>query len=189
MKIGIATQGKAGQTHCGDAGGYWIDGARTLLCLVDGLGHGEHAQVAAEAALAAVAQVQTQPLADILDYCDRQLRSTRGVAMGLARIDTVGGRVDYVGVGNIRALRVGSMQRRFVTSYGIVGGGFGKLFQDEQPFGGDDSLLMFTDGIEEIGAPGDLCDVPGIDPQVLARRLLETFADGQDDAAVLICRF
>mgnify|MGYP006270827685 CR=1 FL=1 len=186
MTVGIARQAKAGQTACGDAAAAWVDGDQTLLCVVDGLGHGEAAATAASAALAAVAARRTQPLAAIFAHCEQTLRHTRGLAMGLARIEHGRQAITYVGVGNIRALRLGTPHRRFVNSYGIVGGGFGALFEDCQPIADGDLLLMYSDGIAEIVDPQRQVDRGYADPQALAEQLLADLADGHDDAAVLI---
>jgi len=65
VRVGTARRALGGETHCGDACGYWRKGGRMMLCMVDGLGHGEHAERAAKAAVAYVSRHLSDSLADI----------------------------------------------------------------------------------------------------------------------------
>ncbi|MCP5127377.1 MAG: hypothetical protein H6973_17540 [Gammaproteobacteria bacterium] len=89
LEIGIVTRPIPGETLCGDVCAWWEQDHRIYLSLADGLGHGKFAN---EAAQAAMASAQRQPastsLPDIIAQCDEDLRSTRGVAMGLAMVDS-----------------------------------------------------------------------------------------------------
>ncbi len=187
MSIGIAIQAQHGQSACGDHVGYWHDQHSTLIALADGLGHGPQAAAASQAAIGAIEHMQQQPLEAIFYYCDEQLRITRGVALGLARIDHQRHQITYMGIGNIRALRIGEPHRRFVNSHGIVGGGFHTLFADCQPLNSGDVFILYSDGIEEIVDPLQLL-ADREDPQRMADRLLAELAPGHDDAAVLVYR-
>jgi len=121
MPVTIAKRAFPGDPqHCGDECAYWHSGGKTTLCVVDGLGHGEQAQRAAQAAVDYVAHHLAQPLVDIFAGCDLALRRTRGVAMGIAVIIVGGGKdedenenkdagtLTYAGIGNTRAMIVRS---------------------------------------------------------------------------------
>lgn len=187
IPVGIAIVPKHEETISGDAAGHWHDGGRSLLCVADGLGHGPLAAQAAQAAIATVAALRTEPLEQIIAVCDQRLRQTRGAALGLAVIDRAAGSLEYVGVGNIRAIHIGIPQRRFVNSTGIVGAGYNQLFIDRQPLQSGGLLLMYSDGIAEIMDPRALLDDRD-DLQRMAERLIAELASGRDDACVLICR-
>jgi len=186
MNVGIAIAPKRHEIIAGDAAAHWYENGRALLCVADGLGHGPLAAHAAQAAVAAVAELRAEPLERIVVACDQRLTPTRGVALGLAAIDYAAGYIDYVGVGNIRALHIGAPHRRFVNGTGIVGAGCGRLFVDRQPLQPGGLLLMYSDGIEEIMDPRSLLDNRD-DPQRMAERLLAELASGRDDACVLVC--
>jgi serine phosphatase RsbU (regulator of sigma subunit) len=176
---------------CGDAGALWDDpdagcssGVQTMA-LVDGLGHGEPAAQAAEAALDCIAQQRHLPLAELLIELDRALRGTRGAAVGLARLS--GRSLRYAGIGNTRALRWrGDQWSRLSSQHGIVGDGLRGPIQvaelDMQP---GDWWLMFSDGLQEmIRLPLALPEWQR-DPELLCRHLLQHFRQGLDDAGVL----
>jgi len=195
-----------GETHCGDDCVYWQSGREITLCIVDGLGHGQHAERAAKAAVDYVAHHLTEPLVDIFAGCDRALRRTRGVAMGIAVI-VVGEEDDedeeagtfvslsrttltYAGIGNTRAMIVRREHPvvRLPGNYGIVGGGYRRLSPATVPLNPGDLVILTTDGIKER------CDLLGYgdalrgDVQQLAERILQDWSRETDDAAVLVFR-
>jgi len=55
-----------------------------------------------------VAEHLEDPLPALFAGCDRAIRHTRGVAMGVAVIDKEAGTLTYAGVGNTRALITGA---------------------------------------------------------------------------------
>jgi hypothetical protein len=83
MKFGIVHRPKSGRNISGDA--YLIKEGEeaTLVCLVDGLGSGEAAAEAAQAAIRCVEVNSTLPLSDIMAKCHQALRGTRGAVMAL----------------------------------------------------------------------------------------------------------
>ena len=137
--------------------------------------------------------VQRQPadtsLADIIARCDEDLRSTRGVAMGLAMVDLFNQTVSFCGVGNIRALMINPTQhRRFTCGYGIVGAGFKNLFIDTQSLLPGALLIMASDGLPEHFVVPDALLEGFSSAQQLAEALLQEWAVDTDDAAVLVYR-
>ena len=174
LEIGIVTRSIPGETLCGDVCAWWEQDHRIYLSLADGLGHGKFAN---EAAQAAMASAQRQPasasLPDIIAQCDEDLRSTRGVAMGLAMVDSTAQAVSFYGVGNIRALLINSTQhRRFACGYGIVGAGFKNLFIDTQSLLPGDILIMARRGIPEHFVVSDAISEGFSSAQRLAEALL-----------------
>jgi Stage II sporulation protein E (SpoIIE) len=178
---------------CGDAAGAFelppgVASPALLLAIVDGLGHGVAAAQAADAALAQLAHDPALALPDLLRELDAALLSTRGAAVGLARID--GQRLQYAGVGNTRAIRWrGDHMLRLSSQYGIVGGGLPvHVTVNEIDFVVGDWLLLFTDGLDEMLAlPMHLPEWER-DPALLCTHLLARWRQGRDDAGVLVCR-
>lgn len=189
MITGTAKRARDNAPHCGDALGVWrMNGTRTL-CIVDGLGHGEHAETAARAALDCVLRHLSRPLPDIFAICDRALRGTRGVVMGIAAIDEAAGRLTYAGVGNTSILIAGTGQHRLGSDPGIVGAGYRSLSLESVPLQPGDHVIMWTDGIKpEFDL--ELCSSwRATDPQPLAEAILGRWGRESDDAAVLVFRY
>ena len=188
MQVAMAQRALNGNRHCGDQGGCWQNDGKTTLCMIDGLGHGEHAEIAAKAALDYVARHRSEPLRDIFAGCDSAIRHTRGTAMGIAVVDEDAGKLTYAGVGNTRAMIVGKKTVRLRSSQGIVGGGYRTLSSETVPLEAGDLVVMFTDGLPEA------LDVSGYDGALrmdlprLAQKILQDWRRKTDDAMVLVSR-
>ena len=176
------------EPYCGDQAAWWDRRGGTLLCIVDGLGHGQGAEHAAMAALDFVGRRHHLPLPEIFASCDEAIRHTRGVAMSIAAVDPHTGALTYAGIGNIRARVVGHQDRWLSSNYGIVGGGYRRLTPETVPLAPDDMLILATDGVTEN------FDVSGYDNEIiadvtrLAERVLADWRRETDDAAVLVFR-
>ena len=156
--------------------------------MVDGLGHGQHAETAARAALDYVAGHLWEPLAHTFAACDLAISHTRGVAMGIAVIDEDAGTMCYAGIGNTRLMIVGENTTRLSSDYGIVGGGYRALTPETVPIMPDDLVILFTDGLAEtVDTSGYDGGVLG-DTQRLSERILQDWGREADDAAVLVFR-
>jgi len=176
------------EPYCGDQAAWWERRGATLLCIVDGLGHGQGAERAAMAALDFVARRHHLPLPEIFASCNEALRHTRGVAMSIAIVDPGAGTLTYAGIGNIRARVVGEQNTSLSSNYGIVGGGYRRLTPETVPLRPDDLVILATDGVRED------FDVSGYDDEIvadvtrLAERVLVDWRRETDDAAALVFR-
>lgn len=164
------------------------DASACLLAIVDGLGHGPAAALAAEAAqgvLAAAEQAAAPDLPRLMQALDRALASLRGAALGLMYVHA--GQLDYAAVGNTRALCWRGQQfTRLPSQNGIVGGGLAApvLVQRLAVLPGD-CLLLFTDGLDErlpLSVPWPEWQR---DPGLLCQHLMQHARLGRDDAGVL----
>jgi len=191
MNVGAVKQAFLDDRHCGDDFGYWGDDSSTLLCIVDGLGHGREAEAAANAAVGYVAGHRGESLRDILTGCDLEIRHTRGVAMGLARVDRATGQAEYAGIGNTRARVFTPRNLRTFTmnsTYGIVGAGLRKVVPESHKIRPGDIVIMYTDGLKEM------IDISVYEPslfgelQLLSEKILADWSRRADDAAVLVFR-
>ena len=186
MRVGIAKRALNDNPFCGDECGCWQNGSKTILCMVDGLGHGEHAHTAAKAAVNYVAGHYSEPLVDIFSSCDKEIRNTRGVAMGICLIDEEKHTLTFAGISNIRAMIFGDRARSMSSQYGIVGGGYRKLVPETVPLEPGRLVVMFTDGLPETIRLTGYDEELRRDPQKLAQRILDDCCLGSDDAAVLV---
>ena len=172
---------------CGDQARWWKTGDAYLLSLVDGLGHGKNAAQVAELALGLVEDRRNQTLEDIFTGCDAALRDSRGAAMALAVVEEGLHRLSYAAVGAIRAMAVlAGRNVRLPATPGIVGGGYKKLKVQTLAFAGGDTLIVSTDGLARSINAAACIVVAGGDAQALADRILNRFASGSDDAAVVV---
>lgn len=163
---------------------------RALIAVIDGLGHGAPA---AEAALAAEAELNRQPLdrelPDVLRAVHLALRRTRGAVMTLAYLRDESLR--WTGVGNVegRVVRAGGGWRASAEAVTLYGGVLGDRLPSVRvstlPFGRGDLLLLATDGIKPGFAEGIVTGAP---LQALADRLLADHVRGGDDALVVAAR-
>src|SRR6266851_5341310 len=85
-------------------------GESALVGVIDGLGHGQFAYRAAQAARQYVERHFDQPLAEIFRGVARTCRATRGVVMGLARFDWGRGTLTFASIGNVEARVFGSSE-------------------------------------------------------------------------------
>ena len=77
-----------GEDVCGDQPvAVDVLGTAALFGVIDGLGHGAAAEIAATSAAGVIHRAAAEPLDVQIGLCHRQLATTRGAAMTLARID------------------------------------------------------------------------------------------------------
>jgi anti-sigma regulatory factor (Ser/Thr protein kinase) len=176
-----------GEEISGDAWASVRDGEIATLMLADGLGHG------AEAARAAAAATrQLRPSMDPVEMLERThdaLRSTRGAAAAVARLNLATGSLRFAGVGNIAATIVtdrGSMS--LASTNGTVGHRVPKIRADDVQLDPGALLILHSDGCK---GGWNLLDYPGLRrraPLVAASVLVRDFERGRDDVSVVVAR-
>jgi anti-sigma regulatory factor (Ser/Thr protein kinase) len=180
---------RTGESVSGDA---WTVVERhdgTLLAvLVDGLGHGPAAAVAATAAISEIEGSATLDLDALLERISERMRPTRGGVIGIAVVDPATNEVSYVGVGNVSACVVSDATRHLASRDGVVGGGAPRPKSTcmRTPWTPNAVLVLASDGVR---AHWDFPAFPGLlghDPVVVAATLLRDHERGTDDAAVLV---
>ncbi len=121
--LAALTRPMSGESVCGDACAQRTTGGVTSLLLADGLGHGELAAVASrEAARAFTAESRDERPARTLERLNGIVRSTRGAAMAVARLDPAAATLTFAGVGNVAGwIDDGDRRHALVSSPGIVG--------------------------------------------------------------------
>jgi anti-sigma regulatory factor (Ser/Thr protein kinase) len=187
--IGIVCVAKPGELESGDDWAARIrDGAATLL-LADGLGHGTLAATAAREAARLFREAAAEAPAEIMDRIHRGLRSTRGAAAAVARVDVGQHEVRFAGIGNIGVtILSGGDVRNLVSFGGIVGHQVRKIQEMHYPWPEHAMLVMHSDGLQ---SQWKLDGYPGLsqrDPSLVAAVLYRDFARGRDDVAVLVYR-
>jgi anti-sigma regulatory factor (Ser/Thr protein kinase) len=177
----------AGETACGDAWTQVREGDLVTIMLADGLGHGDDAAAAANAAVREVRTgLDAQSMAERLHGA---LRSTRGAAGAVARLNVRTGALDFAGIGNIAAAIVDGPESKSLASMpGTLGHRVERFrsFNHEVPPGA--LLVLHSDGCR---SGWDLARYAGAqrrDPLVIASLLIRDFERGRDDVSVVVAR-
>ena len=164
-----------------------------LIAVVDGLGHGAEAAAAAQAAVAVLEEHVNEPVISLLKQCHEALRSTRGVAMSLASVNSKFSTLTWLGVGNVEGVLLRAdkaavpAQENVMLFPGVAGHLLPSLRAEVTPFNPGDLLIFFTDGIRRdfLSEP----PIPGHSPQRIADRICARYSKGTDDALVLVARY
>ena len=190
LAIGARQAPKSGETECGDAWAHAICGRWERLCLVDGLGHGPLAAVAAQEAIAAFrAAPESQMPADIVDACHSELTSTRGAVMAVVAIDRAAGMLYFAGVGNIAGMVYsGISSKSLLSTEGIVGHRMRTVRTVEREWSPGDTVVLSTDG---LSGRWNVANYPGLLERhavLVASILFRDFARTTDDATVVVAK-
>jgi anti-sigma regulatory factor (Ser/Thr protein kinase) len=179
----------AGEEVCGDAWAVSLSGGYRTVLMVDGLGHGP---VAAEAARATVEGFAKQPLVPVetlLRLLHAQLRSTRGAAVAIARVDERESTLRYGGIGNISGvLASGGTQRSLISHNGIIGHEARKFQEFSYPWTADAVLIMHSDGLATQWKLDDISGLRLRHAGVIAASLVRDFSRGRDDASAFVLK-
>ena len=103
LKIGAVSVPKRGEEVCGDSWGAEQTDEMSTILVADGLGHGYEAGLASQEAVRILREYADLTPIQLLERVHLALRSSRGAAVAVARIDRVRGKLTFCGVGNISA--------------------------------------------------------------------------------------
>jgi len=183
--VGVMTRSRAFAPENGDAFIVRRQNRQLLVGVIDGLGHGEQAQVAALAAQGYVQKHGDLPLEKIFLGASRACRATRGVVMALARFSPPA-RMSFASVGNVEARVCGSRERiAFVPRRGIVGVDELRVAVHEVSWDPQWVLVLHTDGLRTHWQWDDFPGLGREPAKEIASRLMRDLAIGNDDATVL----
>lgn len=179
----------AGEVASGDGWAIEAGGERVALIVVDGLGHGPEAAVAARAALAAFGQRGDRDAEATLALVHDRLRPTRGAAAVVAIFEPRRERCTFCGVGNIAlSIRAGGASRSAVSLGGILGHQVRRFQSFSYPFVRGALCIAHTDG---IGTRWDLATYAGLEvrhPALVCAALFRDHRRERDDATVVAIR-
>jgi negative regulator of sigma-B (phosphoserine phosphatase) len=192
IEYGVAGYTVPGQKESGDRHLVRERSEDILVAVIDGLGHGDEAALAAKKAVAILERSGEDSLVALFEQCHEGLRSTRGVVMSLASIKPQQGMIHWVGVGNVQGVVVRSRSGRpcvteeLLLRAGVVGAQLPPLQATAAPLVRADILIFATDGIRS-GFAENLSPIQA--PQKLAEKILEGYHRGDDDALVVVTRY
>jgi hypothetical protein len=182
LKSGGFSRPFQGLTVCGDSFVTLQREGFFVAAVIDGLGHGYDSSVAAVRAGEVIQQYADLPVGEIVLRCHRELKPTRGAAVGVLRVAD-SGEGQFCGVGNIEVQALSGQAPSLFCTAGIVGHNL--RTHRVLPFSmkPGDVYCLFSDG---VSARGNLKScLPGA-PESVARRIVEQFGRAHDDATALV---
>jgi phosphoserine phosphatase RsbX len=189
----VAGRPRPGEDVSGDQSlAVGINDKAALFGVLDGLGHGPAAAIAATAGVDVLNGACGERLEVLVQLCHRVLSATRGAAMTLARIDFATGQLSWTGVGNVSANLVAKAASgvQIRSSARLIAGIIGYRIPDITPaqlvsIRTGDLLLIASDGITEDHL--DHIEFAA-SASVIAEQILVKHSKESDDALVLAAR-
>ncbi|MGB9724131.1 MAG: SpoIIE family protein phosphatase [Chloroflexia bacterium] len=187
MRYGVFSRPKADREVSGDAYLVLEEKGFSLFALVDGLGSGEEAAHAARKAVECIREHRDLPLLEVLRACHSALHNTRGVVVGLLRVEEEAGRVRYAGVGNIGLWALSQEPFRPISYNGIVGYRLPRVQEFVGAYHPGDTFILYSDGIDDRFRSDEVLLREEGDPQRLAEAIARRYGR-DDDVCVLVVR-
>jgi len=191
LEWGVASIALPGETTSGDLHIVQAFPGGALMGVVDGLGHGAEAALAARRAVAELAQHAGESPIGLVQRSHQALAGTRGVVMSVASYNARDHTLTWIGVGNVEGFLVRSdpgarpARESILLRGGVVGHDLPQLRATVMPVAPEDTLIFVTDGIRP-----DFLDELNLAeaPQPLADLILRQSAKRTDDGLVLVVR-
>ena len=178
-----------GETACGDGWAVVQGRQRTLVLVVDGLGHGPEASEAAREAERMFHAQAARPTVDLMASLHEALHPTRGAAAAVAEFDRERRIVRFVGIGNVAGVILANGTMRALASHhGVLGHTVRKIQEFTYPWPAGAITVLHTDGLLSRWS---LDGYPGLlrrHPRLAAGVLYRDFRRGRDDTTVVVVR-
>lgn len=188
-KLGAVCLACPGEVVAGDAWAVVDKGGRRTLLVVDGLGHGPAAALAASESVRLFRSAEPAAPTEIVQRLHLGLRATRGAALAVAELDPARELLRYAGIGNIAGtILANGTTRSLVSHHGTAGHDARRIQEFSYPLPRGATLVMHSDGLT---ARWSTERYPGLlerHPATLAAVLYRDFARGRDDATVVVLR-
>lgn len=185
VRVGSSWRPLPGYRICGDVCVVVPFPEGTLLCLADGLGHGDAAHASAQVACDHARAHAGEALETIVHGMDAALSGMRGAAVSLLAILPGAGRALFAGIGNVELRAASSERIAPPTTPGIVGRGVRKVRVWDYPVAAGDLLVLFSDG---ISSRFDLDELAHLEPQALAEGVVARHQKAHDDACCMAAK-
>ncbi|MEA2142499.1 MAG: phosphoserine phosphatase RsbX [Solirubrobacteraceae bacterium] len=193
LERGVAGRAMPGEYRSGDLAVFAAYAGGALVAVIDGLGHGDEAADASEAAARVLREYRSAPVDELLRRCHETLRRTRGAVMTLAWFDLDRSQLAWAGVGNVEARLVrgaavfGDRHDSALVLGGVIGYNLPKVVRPAvMELRQGDAVAFATDGIE---ADYSTSLSPNVPAQELADRILKRHGKGNDDALAVVVRY
>ena len=190
LRIGAVNVSKPGQEVCGDSWGVEQNENECVVLLADGLGHGLEAQAASLEAVRVLHLNPSLPPGELLHRVHQALRSSRGAAVSVARIDREKRVLTFAGVGKVSAQIYSGAQagQHLVSINGTAGHQVQRIREFTYPWPYDGMLVMHSDGLSTNAGLEKHSGLALHDPSLIAAVLYRDFTRRNDDATVVVAK-
>jgi anti-sigma regulatory factor (Ser/Thr protein kinase) len=190
MRVGAVNVCKPGQEVCGDSWGIEQYNGQTVVLVADGLGHGMDARTASMEAVRMLHLHATLPPKALLETVHQALRSTRGAAVAVARIDRDRGTLAFAGAGNISAQIYSGLRtpQHLVSGNGTAGHQIPRIQEYSYPWSEDGVLILHSDGLSSGTGLENYPRLVSRDPSLAAGVLYRDYSRGNDDSTVVVVK-
>jgi anti-sigma regulatory factor (Ser/Thr protein kinase) len=190
LQIGAVNVCKPGQEVCGDSWGAEQTDDNSTLLVADGLGHGLEAKTASMEAVRMLHEYPHLSPGALVERAHQALRSSRGAAVAVARIDWLRNTVTFCGIGNISGhIYSGTRASQHLVSVnGTAGFQTHRIREFSYPWPDNGMLVMFSDG---LASHTSVEKHPGLalrDPTLIAGVLYRDFSRRNDDATAVVAK-
>lgn len=176
-----------GEQVSGDGWVYRDLGDQKIILVADGLGHGLLAHQASLSAIETLKERREVP--DVLQLMQEihfRLKSTRGAAVSVSRLNLETEEMNYLSIGNVRTVIVSAEETKSLI---FQAGTLGLQFRTFKPLTAsipkDSKIIIHSDGLTQRW---DLKQYPGLayrHPGLICAILYRDFSRGTDDITVL----
>jgi len=185
VRYGVAQHTFRGGYFCGDSWAVSAHNDAVSAIIVDGLGHGASACLAAARGVAAFCQQPLQDPVGLASSVHEAMQGTVGGVGALSLWSRAAGVLHYCGLGDTTGRLIGEQKSALASNPGIFGVRTPRLraFAHQVRHG---LLVLHTDGLR---ARWQLDDYPGLSschPALIAAVLHRDFARATDDGTVLV---
>ncbi|HUS06023.1 MAG TPA: SpoIIE family protein phosphatase [Bryobacteraceae bacterium] len=190
LRFGAVHVCKRGQEISGDSWGLEQINGYSVIMMADGLGHGYEAHVASSEAIRIFHLHAELPPKALIERTHQALRSGRGAAVAVAKIDRHTGTLTFSGAGNISAQIYSPAKpcQHLVSVNGTAGHQTQTLREFSYPWPADGVLVMHSDGLSRGTGLESYPRLPARDASLIAGVLYRDFSRGHDDATVVVAK-
>lgn len=180
---------KLGEAQNGDNWAILNGDSSYKLLVVDGLGHGPNAAAASQAAIEIAVERRSEPCDVLMQRIHEGLAGTRGAVGAVLNIDLQTRRLEYAGVGNIRALyATPSHSQSLVSHNGTLGKQIRKVQKFEYDWEPGSQVLMHSDGLSQRWQADEYQRLAEKHPGLAIAALINNHQKTMDDCTVLVAK-
>ncbi|WDI44531.1 SpoIIE family protein phosphatase [Bremerella sp. P1] len=190
LETGSFVRTAAGHFVGGDLAIVRPDEDYLFLALVDVLGHGPQAySTALELEEAILGWDDTFDILALMKALHVHQKHGRGAVISLCTIESLTGEVRYVGIGNATCRTMGLHPHHMLTREGVVGHTLRTPSIERMTLDQHDILLLYSDGVSSHFEVQEPCQLFFEPLDNVARRVVEQFGRGHDDASCIAVRY
>lgn len=176
---------RAGERLSGDATVIERRDGFVFAAVVDGLGHGEKANLVASKAAAYLGRAWSLDLPDTIRRLDEELRGSRGAVVGLCAIDPSTGESRFSGIGDTGVVVTGAGQAGLHSREGILGSRIRTPQMQRFLLVQGGIVVLHTDGVS-TDFRADLPSRSESTAAELARHIVHEYRRPHDDATCIV---